>query len=45
MRRPVSILLCLFACLIAAACAPNDDSGDQRRHGFYGGVSGGVAHP
>ena len=37
------LMLCLLACLLAAACAPRDGGADQDpHHGFYGGVSAGM---
>jgi hypothetical protein len=45
--RPVALVAALLACLAAAACQSHDaDSNrDQQHSGFYGGVTGGAAHP
>ncbi len=44
LRRRSAFVLGLLACLAVAACAPSENSTDQnRRDGFYGGVSGGMS--
>ncbi len=43
-RRSARLALCLLACLILAGCAQRGNAGDDdRKGGFYGGVSGGAA--
>ncbi|HYU13756.1 MAG TPA: hypothetical protein VEK82_14340 [Stellaceae bacterium] len=42
-RRWRTIALSVVACLVLAGCASRDTSADdERRGGFYGGVSGGT---
>jgi hypothetical protein len=44
--KPALLALALLACLAAAGCAQRDSgTDDDRRGGFYGGVSGGVTRP
>jgi hypothetical protein len=41
-------LCLLLSLLLVAACASADNTGNQdqdRQNGFYGGVTGGLAHP
>ncbi|HVC52752.1 MAG TPA: hypothetical protein VND87_12080 [Stellaceae bacterium] len=44
---PCSLVLVLAACLAVAACQRHADSDRDQQHsgGFYGGVTGGAAHP
>jgi len=44
-RLPATLVLALLACLVVAGCADRAASDDDRRGGFYGGVSGGVTRP
>ena len=47
--RPIALLVALLACMAVSACqghdADSDRDRDQQHGGFYGGVTGGAAHP
>jgi hypothetical protein len=46
MRSLIVFLMFLGALVAIAGCADRDSSNnDERRGGFYGGVSGGMSHP
>jgi hypothetical protein len=42
-HRSIGLALALLACVFVAGCAGSaNSSDDERRGGFYGGVSGGM---